>query len=642
MLVIYSVRIMPSDAKKKQQQKKKEAAKARQSGKKPPQNNQNKTVEDGKESSPGVGIIQNGTNGLPVSAEEALCMKLEADARLNAEARSCTGSLASHPRSRDIKISNFSITFHGCELLQDTMLELNCGRRYGLLGLNGSGKSTLLAVLGNREVPIPDQIDIFHLTREMPASDKTALDCVMEVDEERIRLEKLAEELVECEEEDAQEQLMDVYERLEDMSADTAEARAAHILHGLGFTAKMQKTPTKDFSGGWRMRIALARALYVKPHLLLLDEPTNHLDLDACVWLEEELKTYKRILVIISHSQDFLNGICTNIIHVNKKQLKYYGGNYEAFVKTRMELLENQVKQYNWEQDQIAHMKNYIARFGHGSAKLARQAQSKEKTLAKMVAQGLTEKVVNDKVLNFYFPSCGTIPPPVIMVQNVSFRYNEDSPWIYKNLEFGIDLDTRIALVGPNGAGKSTLLKLLYGDLVPTSGMIRKNSHLRIGRYHQHLHELLDLDMSPLDYMMKAFPDVKEREEMRKIIGRYGLTGRQQVCPIRQLSDGQRCRVVFAWLAWQVPHLLLLDEPTNHLDMETIDALADAINDFDGGMVLVSHDFRLINQVAEEIWVCENGTVTKWSGNILDYKEHLKTKVLSDNQKRQKEMHRSK
>lgn len=633
---------MPSDAKKKQQQKKKEAAKARQSGKKPPQNNQNKTVEDGKESSPGVGVIQNGTNGLPVSAEEALCMKLEADARLNAEARSCTGSLASHPRSRDIKISNFSITFHGCELLQDTMLELNCGRRYGLLGLNGSGKSTLLAVLGNREVPIPDQIDIFHLTREMPASDKTALDCVMEVDEERIRLEKLAEELVECEEEDAQEQLMDVYERLEDMSADTAEARAAHILHGLGFTAKMQKTPTKDFSGGWRMRIALARALYVKPHLLLLDEPTNHLDLDACVWLEEELKTYKRILVIISHSQDFLNGICTNIIHVNKKQLKYYGGNYEAFVKTRMELLENQVKQYNWEQDQIAHMKNYIARFGHGSAKLARQAQSKEKTLAKMVAQGLTEKVVNDKVLNFYFPSCGTIPPPVIMVQNVSFRYNEDSPWIYKNLEFGIDLDTRIALVGPNGAGKSTLLKLLYGDLVPTSGMIRKNSHLRIGRYHQHLHELLDLDMSPLDYMMKAFPDVKEREEMRKIIGRYGLTGRQQVCPIRQLSDGQRCRVVFAWLAWQVPHLLLLDEPTNHLDMETIDALADAINDFDGGMVLVSHDFRLINQVAEEIWVCENGTVTKWSGNILDYKEHLKTKVLSDNQKRQKEMHRSK
>lgn len=200
------------------------------------------------------------------------------------------------------------------------------------------------------------------------------------------------------------------------------------------------------------------------------------------------------------------------------------------FTKTRNELLENQMKQYNWEQDQIANMKNYIARFGHGSAKLARQAQSKEKTLAKMVAAGLTEKAVDDKMLNFCFPSCGKIPPPVIMVQNVSFRYNENTPYIYKNLEFGIDLDTRLALVGPNGAGKSTLLKLLCNELYPTSGMIRMNSHLKIARYHQHLHELLDMDMSPLDYMMKSFPEVKEREEMRKIIGRYGLTGRQQVC----------------------------------------------------------------------------------------------------------------
>ncbi|XP_052126850.1 ATP-binding cassette sub-family F member 2 [Frankliniella occidentalis] len=624
---------MPSDAKKKQQQKKKDQAKVRQGA--------TKKAGDSKPEENGV-TKQNGSNGTEkapqeMSVEEVLCAKLEADARLNAEARSCTGGLAVHPRSRDVKIDNFSITFHGCELIHDTLLELSCGRRYGLLGLNGSGKSTLLAVLGNREVPIPEHIDIFHLSREMPASDKTALQCVMEVDEERVRLEKMAEQLVANEDDESQEQLMDIYERLDDMSADTAQARAAHILHGLGFTNEMQNKKTKDFSGGWRMRIALARALYVKPHLLLLDEPTNHLDLDACVWLEEELKTYKRILVIISHSQDFLNGICTNIMHLDKRKLKYYTGNYEAFVRTRMELLENQMKQYNWEQDQIAHMKNYIARFGHGSAKLARQAQSKEKTLAKMVASGLTEKVTSDKVLNFYFPSCGTIPPPVIMVQNVSFRYTDTSNFIYKNLEFGIDLDTRLALVGPNGAGKSTLLKLLYGDLIPTEGMIRKNSHLRIARYHQHLHELLDLDLSPLEYMMKSFPEIKEREEMRKIIGRYGLTGRQQVCPIRQLSDGQRCRVVFAYLAWQAPHLLLLDEPTNHLDMETIDALADAINDFEGGMVLVSHDFRLISQVAEVIWICENGTVTKWEGGILNYKEHLKSKILKENARAEKE-----
>ncbi|VVC32084.1 ABC transporter-like,P-loop containing nucleoside triphosphate hydrolase,ABC transporter [Cinara cedri] len=610
---------MPSDSKKRQQQKKKDAAKARQN-----------TKPAGSKGNATNGV-SNGDENVPISEEELLCKKLEADAKLNAEARACTGSLASHPRSRDVKIDNLSISFHGCELLQDTMLELNCGRRYGLIGLNGSGKSTLLSVLGNREVPIPDQIDIFHLTREMPASEKSALKCVMEVDQERIRLEKLVDELIACPDDESQDQLMDVYERLDDISADTAEARAANILHGLGFSKAMQNQKTKDFSGGWRMRIALARALYVKPHLLLLDEPTNHLDLDACVWLEEELKSYKRILVIISHSQDFLNGICTNTIHLDKKRLKFYGGNYDAFVRTREEQLENQMKQYNWEQDQIAHMKNYIARFGHGSAKLARQAQSKEKTLAKMVAQGLTDKVTSDKLVTFYFPSCGTIPPPVIMVQNVSFRYNDDSPFIYKNLEFGIDLDTRLALVGPNGAGKSTLLKLLYGELFPTEGMIRKNSHLRIARYHQHLHELLDLDLSPLEYMMNSFPEVKEREEMRKIIGRYGLTGRQQVCPIRQLSDGQRCRVVFAYLAWQTPHLLLLDEPTNHLDMETIDSLADAINNFDGGMVLVSHDFRLISQVAEEIWICENGKATKWESTILDYKEHLKKKILKNN-----------
>lgn len=611
---------MPSDSKKRDAQRKKDA--------------RNKKITQISSSKKPT----NGTNGesREMTEEELLCAKLEEEARISAEARSCTGSLAVHPRSRDVKLANFSITFFGSELLQDTMLELNCGRRYGLIGLNGCGKSSLLAVLGNREVPIPDHIDIFHLTREIPASTKTALQCVMEVDAERIKLEKLAEELAMSEEDDAQEQLIDIYERLDDMSADQAEAKAARILHGLGFDKAMQQKQAKDFSGGWRMRIALARALFVKPHLLLLDEPTNHLDLDACVWLEEELKTYKRILVLISHSQDFLNGVCTNIIHMSKKRLKYYTGNYEAFVRTRMELLENQMKQYNWEQDQIAHMKNYIARFGHGSAKLARQAQSKEKTLAKMVAQGLTEKVTDDKVLNFYFPSCGKVPPPVIMVQNVSFRYNENTPWIYKNLEFGIDLDTRLALVGPNGAGKSTLLKLLYGELFPTSGMIRKNSHLRIARYHQHLHELLDLDASPLEYMMREFPDVKEKEEMRKIIGRYGLTGRQQVCPIRQLSDGQRCRVVFAWLAWQVPHLLLLDEPTNHLDMETIDALADAINDFDGGMVLVSHDFRLINQVAEEIWVCENETVTKWNGGILDYKDHLKQKITDESERKKK------
>ena len=268
-------------------------------------------------------------------------------------------------------------------------------------------------MLGNREVPIQEHIDIYYLAREMPASEKTALECVREADEERIKLEKLAEELTTCEDDESQEYLMQVYERLDDLGSDTAESRAAHILHGLQFTPEMQQKKCKDFSGGWRMRIALARALFLKPHLLLLDEPTNHLDLEACVWLEEELKNYPTILLIISHSQDFLNGVCNNILFMEKKRLKTYGGNYDTFMKTKCELMEAQMKQYNWEQDQIAHMKNYIARFGHGSAKLARQAQSKEKTLAKMVAGGLTEKVASQHSVSFYFYSCGELPPPV-------------------------------------------------------------------------------------------------------------------------------------------------------------------------------------------------------------------------------------
>ncbi|XP_017492946.1 PREDICTED: ATP-binding cassette sub-family F member 2-like [Rhagoletis zephyria] len=612
---------MPSDQKKLRDAKKKAMAKTKH------QTNGFSTPK-----------TNGGTNGLNKTDEEELVAKLERDMQLNAEARSCTGVLGIHPRSRDIKIEGFSITFHGAEILTDTKLELNCGRRYGLIGPNGSGKSTLLSALGRREVPVQDHIDIYHLTRECPPSEKTALEAVLDVDQERVRLEAQAEELAQYQDDASQEQLMDIYERLDELEADKATAKASFILKGLGFTKAMQAKKCMDFSGGWRMRIALARALFVKPHLLLLDEPTNHLDLDSTVWLEEELKNYKRILVIISHSQDFMNGVCTNIINLDKKKLNLYTGNYDAFIKTRDELQENQMKRYNWEQAQIAHMKDYIARFGHGSAKLARQAQSKEKTLGKMVAAGLTEKVAAEKNVSFYFPSCGSIPPPVIMVQDVSFRYNDKTPYIYKNLEFGIDLDTRLALVGPNGAGKSTLLKLICNELIPTDGLVRVHSHLKIARYHQHLHEQLELDISALEYMLKCFPDVKEKEEMRKIIGRYGLTGRQQVCPIRQLSDGQRCRVVFAWLAWQVPHLLLLDEPTNHLDMETIDALADAINDFEGGLVLVSHDFRLISQVAQEIWVCENGTVTKWEGSILTYKEHLREKVLKENRKALKDL----
>jgi len=599
---------MVSDASKKKAAQKKAAAAAKRGG---------KAAATSSKSAAAASDSQNGAEKLANGVEALLISD-----------RTCTGVLCSHPLSRDIRIESLSVTFHGHDLIVDSELELNYGRRYGLLGLNGCGKSTLLTAIGRRELPIPDHMDIYHLSREIEASDLSSLEAVMECDEERLKLEREAEALA-AQDDGGGEALERIYERLEAMDAATAEKRAAEILFGLGFNKQMQAKKTRDFSGGWRMRIALARALFMNPTILLLDEPTNHLDLEACVWLEETLKKFDRILVVVSHSQDFLNGVCTNIIHMQNKALKIYTGNYDQYVQTRSELEENQMKQYKWEQEQIASMKEYIARFGHGSAKLARQAQSKEKTLAKMERGGLTEKVARDKVLVFRFVDVGKLPPPVLQFVEVAFGYTPDN-LIYKNLDFGVDLDSRVALVGPNGAGKSTLLKLMTGDVVPTDGMVRRHNHLRIAQFHQHLAEKLDLEVSALQYMIREYPG-NEEEKMRAAIGKFGLTGKAQVMPMKNLSDGQRSRVIFAWLAYRQPQLLLLDEPTNHLDIETIDSLAEALNEWDGGLVLVSHDFRLINQVAHEIWVCENQAVTRWEGDIMDFKAHLKRRAgLSD------------
>lgn len=556
----------------------------------------------------------------------------EAQALINADARNVTGSLGTGALTTSVHINNMSVTYYGQVLIEDTDLVLNNDHRYGIIGPNGCGKSTLLAALAERELPIPESIDIFYLDQEVAPSDKTPLEVVMEVDSERKILEAQADQLQENDPESPF--LMQLYERLDDLDAEKAEVTAARILTGLGFNKEMQQKCTKDFSGGWRMRVSLARALFVKPYLLLLDEPTNHLDLEACVWLEEELSQFPNILMIVSHSQDFMNGVCSNIINIKDRKLEYYTGNYDQFIKTKSEVEEMQMKAYNWEQEQIANMKQYIARFGHGSAKLAKQAQSKEKTLAKMIEKGLTPKVTGEKSVTFEFKNTDRLAPPVIQVQDISFRYNDDAPWIYKGVEFGLDQDTRLALVGPNGAGKSTLVNIILGQLEPTDGMIKRHSHVKMGHFHQHLAEKLDMNLSSIEFMMKEFKHLKEVDQVRKIIGRYGISGKQQAMPIRSLSDGQKCRVALAWVAHQTPHMLMLDEPTNHLDLESIDALANAIKNYNGGLVLVSHDFRLISQVAKEIWICEKQSVTPWTGSIQDYKQILKNNVLGKDGKK--------
>ncbi|EPY37291.1 ATP-binding protein cassette, sub-family F, member 2 [Strigomonas culicis] len=418
----------------------------------------------------------------------------------------------------------------------------------------------------------------------------------------------------------------EIYKRLDELEADTAEARAGKILFGLGFSKDMQRRPTKSFSGGWRMRISLAQALFINPTVLLLDEPTNHLDIEAVVWLEHYLSRFSKILFMVSHSQDFMNNVCTKICHMHIKQLQFYDGNYDQFCVTRSEKESNQMKKYQWEQDQIKNMKEYIARFGHGSAKLARQAQSKEKTLARMTRGGLTDAVVRDNLVRFSFPCAGPLPPPMLQFRDVSFNY-PGRPALFEHLDLGVNMDSRICLVGPNGAGKTTLTKLMCRELEPTNGYVSKNAHCVMARFHQHFVDQINMSLTPLEWMGQEYPDITEPTVLRSALGKFGISGKAQMTPMNTLSDGQKSRVVLSWMAFRKPHFMILDEPTNHLDIESIDALAEAINEYEGAVVVVSHDLRLIAQIADEIWIVDEGHAKRFGGDIADYKEHVEKQV---------------
>lgn len=424
---------------------------------------------------------------------------------------------------------------------------------------------------------------------------------------------------------DVQNRLQTVYEKLDDLDVNTAEARASGILFGLGFTAKMQNMKTREFSGGWRMRIALARALFLKPEFLLLDEPTNHLDMEAVLWLEDYLSKWDKILFFVCHSQDFMNNVCTDIVRLDPtyKKLRYYSGNYDTYVQTRRDQDMVQLRQYEAEQRDIGEIKDFIARFGHGTVKMVRQAQSREKLLQKKLEAGLTEKPEEVKLWDWSFPDAGQLPVPVLAIEKLSFAYPGSDP-LYHNVDFGIDLQTRVALVGPNGAGKTTLFKIICEELIPTKGAVKRNSHLKISRFTQHFEDKLDLSMTPLDYFKQVLMPKEPIERVRGLLGRYGCSGPMQSQVMDQLSAGQKARIVFAIIAWEKPHLLLLDEPTNPLDMESIDSLAVCLNKFKGGVIMISHDMRLISQCAEEIYICDKKKITKYRGDIMKFKMHTK------------------
>ena len=538
---------------------------------------------------------------------------------------------ASLETASDINIEKFSLSARGKDLFINAALKVSAGRRYGLVGPNGHGKTTLLVHLAHRKLSgIPSNIDILYCEQEVQSSEMSAVNTVLASDVKRTQLlQEEAELKVRLETEGGEQviaRLQAVSDELVAIGADAANAKARRILYGLGFNSEMQNRSTFKFSGGWRMRVSLARALFMEPTLLLLDEPTNHLDLNAVIWLDSYLQKWKKTLLIVSHDQDFLNNVCSDIIHLDQQKLFYYQGNYNKFKKMFLQRFRQQDKDYTEQQKRLKREKETGQSKAKAEAKEIKSNKKKKYGKKKPVdsdeelaANELIERPREYKV-KFSFPNPPNISPPILGLYDVTFRY-EGHPILFKNLNFGIDMESRIAVVGPNGVGKSTFLNLLTASLTPVSGERRINHRVRIGLYNQHASDQLDLHKSPVEYLQEKFN--ADLQFSRATLGRYGLPGHTHLIKIKDLSGGQKARVVFAELAFMQPDVLILDEPTNNLDIESIDALADALNNFKGGVIMVSHDARLIEETECVLWVVEEQTINQIDGVFEDYRQEI-------------------
>ncbi|HHQ6558345.1 TPA: ABC transporter ATP-binding protein [Serratia fonticola] len=511
-------------------------------------------------------------------------------------------------------------------LLDNATATVNPGQKVGLVGKNGCGKSTLLALLKGEiaadggSYTFPNNWALAWVNQETPALDVPAIEYVIDGDREFRQLEA---ELQVANDNNDGHAIATLHGKLDALDAWTIRSRAASLLHGLGFSNEQLQSPVRAFSGGWRMRLNLAQALVCRSDLLLLDEPTNHLDLDAVIWLERWLKSYQGTLVLISHDRDFLDPIVDKILHIENETINEYTGNYSSFERQRVTKLAQQQSLYQSQQEKVAHLQSYIDRF-RAQATKAKQAQSRIKMLERME---LIAPAHVDNPFTFSFRQPESLPNPLLRMEKVSAGYGDKV--ILQSIKLNLVPGSRIGLLGRNGAGKSTLIKMLAGTLEPLSGEIGLAKGIKLGYFAQHQLEFLRADESPLQHLSRIAPRVLE-QQLRDYLGGFGFQGDKVTEITERFSGGEKARLVLALIVWQRPNLLLLDEPTNHLDLDMRQALTEALIDFEGALVVVSHDRHLLRSTTDDLYLVHDGQVEQFEGDLDDYQQWL-----SDLQKQQ-------